>query len=40
LQDKGLRRSLYLVRRKGRSLSMAAQAFYELLSASRLDLGP
>lgn len=40
LQDKGLRRSLYLVRRKGRSLSTAAQAFYELLSASRLDLGP
>jgi len=40
LQDKGLRRSLYLVRRKGRGLSMAAQAFYELLSASRLDLGP
>ena len=40
LQDKGLRRSLYLVRRKGRSLSMAAQTFYDLLTASRLDLGP
>lgn len=40
LQDRGLRRSLYLVRRKGRGLSAAAQAFYDLLSASQPKSGP
>jgi len=40
LQGRALTRSLYLVRRKGRSLSMAAQAFHDLLMAHRDSLNP
>lgn len=39
LQGKSLTRPLYLVRRKGRSLSVAAQTFYDLLLAHRAALG-
>ncbi|WP_459614053.1 LysR family transcriptional regulator [Bordetella sp. 2513F-2] len=39
LQGRALTRPLYLVRRKGRTLSAAAQAFYDLLLAHRASLG-
>lgn len=39
LAGRALTRPLYLVRRKGRSLSVAAQALYELLIAHRGDIG-
>ena len=39
LAGRALTRPLYLVQRKGRSLSMAAQALYELLIAHRGDIG-
>jgi len=38
LAGKTLTRSLHLVRRRGRSLSLAAQSFYDLLLARRDDL--
>jgi len=38
LQGRALTRSLYLVRRKGRGLSVAAQAFHDLLMAHRATL--
>jgi DNA-binding transcriptional LysR family regulator len=39
LAGRALTRPLYLVQRKGRSLSVAAQALYELLIAHRGDIG-
>jgi DNA-binding transcriptional LysR family regulator len=39
LVGRALTRPLYLVQRKGRSLSVAAQALYELLIAHRGDIG-
>lgn len=39
LQGRALTRPLYLVRRKGRGLSVAAQTFYDLLMAHRARLG-
>lgn len=39
LQGRALTRPLYLVRRKGRALSVAAQTLYDLLMAHRAELG-
>lgn len=39
LQGRALTRPLYLVKRKGRALSVAAQTFYDLLMAHRAGLG-
>ncbi|WP_144639611.1 LysR family transcriptional regulator [Bordetella genomosp. 13] len=39
LQGRALTRPLYLVKRKGRALSVAAQTFYDLLMAHRASLG-
>lgn len=39
LAGKGLARSLYLVKRRGRALSVAAQALYDILAARRHEIG-